>query len=132
MSKKLTQEQMADKLGITTVAYSNIERGICGVSVKRLEEITEAMGADLIELLSLGENIVILSHGDNSPAVNSISFSQNINMSKENEKLSFDLQKANLIIEQRDKEVEYLKQQIADLREMVYLLKESNKSHDIL
>ena len=42
--------------------------------------------------------------------------------------LQHELEKNRLIIEQQAKEIEYLKQQNADLREMVNLLKSGNKS----
>jgi cell division protein FtsL len=37
--------------------------------------------------------------------------------------LKFELQRLNLIVEQQNKEIDYLKQQVADLREMNQLLK---------
>ena len=113
-SKKLTQEQMAEKLNITPVAYSNIETGKSGVLMDRLEEIAKIMEVDLLDLLSLGEKNVIVLYGDNSNSPNSFnSFLQNVNFPD----------KTNFIIEQKDKELELLKQQNADLREMILLLK---------
>lgn len=38
-----------------------------------------------------------------------------------------ELEKANLIIEQRDKEIKTLKQHISDLREMINILKPEKK-----
>jgi len=80
-SKKFTQEQIAEKLNITPVAYSNIERGESGVSMKRLEEIAEAIGVELWELLSLGEKNIVILHGTNSPNSPN-SFLQNVNFFK--------------------------------------------------
>jgi len=115
-AKGLTQEQMAEKLDITPVAYSNIERGKSGILMERLEEIAKAIEVDLLDLLSLGEKNVIVLHGDNSNSPNSFnSFLQNVNFPDKN----------NFIIEQKDKELELLKQQNADLREMISLLKKS-------
>jgi transcriptional regulator with XRE-family HTH domain len=113
-AKGLTQEQMAEKLDITPVAYSNIERGKSGILMERLEEIAKAIGVNSLELQSLGEKNVIVLHGDNSNSPNSFnSFLQNVNFPDKN----------NFIIEQKDKEIELLKQQNADLREMISLLK---------
>ena len=115
--KGLTQEQVAEKLDITPVAYSNIERGKSGILMERLEEIAEAIGVNSLELQSLGEKNVIVLHGDNSNSPNSFNsfngFLQNVNFPD----------KTNFIIEQKDKEIELLKQQNADLREMILLLK---------
>ncbi|TGO01955.1 hypothetical protein PN36_33670 [Candidatus Thiomargarita nelsonii] len=41
--------------------------------------------------------------------------------------LQHELEKAQLMVEQRDKEIDYLKQQVSDLREMNNLLKQSAK-----
>jgi len=115
-AKGLTQEQMAEKLDITPVAYSNIERGKSGILMERLEEIAKAIGVNSLELQSLGEKNVIVLYGDNSNSPNSFnSFLQNVNFPDKN----------NFIIEQKDKELELLKQQNADLREMISLLKKS-------
>jgi len=118
-AKGLTQEQMAEKLDITPVAYSNIERGKSGILMERLEEIAKAIGVNSLELQSLGEKNVIVLYGDNSNSPNSFNsfngFLQNVNFPD----------KTNFIIEQKDKEIELLKQQNADLREMISLLKKS-------
>ncbi len=113
--KGLTQEQVAEKLDITPVAYSNIERGKSGILMERLEEIAEAIGVNSLELQSLGEKNVIVLHGDaTNSSLNSFNgFLQNVNFPD----------KTNFIIEQKDKEIELLKQQNADLREMILLLK---------
>ncbi len=118
-AKGLTQEQMAEKLDITPVAYSNIERGKSGILMERLEEIAKVIEVDLLELLSLGEKNVIILHTDATNSSNSFnSFLQNVNFSD----------KTNLILEQKDKELELLKQQNADLKEMISLLKKTENS----
>ncbi len=122
-SKGLTQEQMAEKLNLTSVAYSNIERGESGVLMTRLEEIAQVMEIDLLDLLSLGEKNVIVLHGNVSNS-NSC-FLQNVNISDKKDISASELQKDN-IIEQQAKEIDYLKQQISDLRNIVELLKKNN------
>ncbi|MEY3220390.1 MAG: hypothetical protein RIT27_1747 [Pseudomonadota bacterium] len=118
-SKKLTQEQMAEKLNITPVAYSNIETGKSGVLMDRLEEIAKIMEVDLLDLLSLGEKNVIILHGDNSNSpLNLNSFLQNVNFSE----------KTDFIIAQKDKELELLKEQNTYLKEMISLLKKTENS----
>ena len=76
-SKGFTQEQMAEKLNITPVAYSNIEKGESNVSMKRLEEIASAMEVELLDLLSLGEKNVLVLHGDTNNSL--YCFLQNVN-----------------------------------------------------
>ena len=122
-SKKFTQEQIAEKLNITPVAYSNIERGESGVSMKRLEEIAEAIGVELWELLSLGEKNIVILHGTNSPNSPN-SFLQNVNFpnTSKNEP-SVESQKANLLLEQQAKQIELLRQEVEHLKEIISLLK---------
>ncbi len=122
-SKKFTQEQIAEKLNITPVAYSNIERGESGVSMKRLEEIAEAIGVELWELLSLGEKNIVILHGTNSPNSPN-SFLQNVNFpnTSKNEP-SVESQKANLLLEQQAKQIELLHQEVEYLKEIINLLK---------
>ena len=128
--KRWSQGDMANKLGLSVNGYANIEQGKTDIQMSRLEQIAEVFELDLFELLTFGEKTILWFNGNNSPIGDFSQAGSQINVqgvSKANEKIFFELQRANLIIEQRDKEVEYLKQQIADLREMMRLLKEKNK-----
>ncbi|WP_375447198.1 helix-turn-helix domain-containing protein [uncultured Fibrella sp.] len=55
--KGYSQETMADLIGISSIAYSNIERSKTDISHSRLEQIAKVFGMDLIGLLSHGEQI---------------------------------------------------------------------------
>lgn len=44
VSKNLSQQNMADELGLTVAAYSNIERGVTDISVTRLSQIASLLG----------------------------------------------------------------------------------------
>lgn len=57
MIKGYSQENMADILGISSIAYGDIERNKTDVSHSRLEQIAKALGIDLINLLSHGEQL---------------------------------------------------------------------------
>ncbi len=46
ISKGLTQQNLADELGITVAAYSNIERGITDVTVTRVFQIAQILKLD--------------------------------------------------------------------------------------
>jgi len=120
-SKKFTQEQIAEKLNITPVAYSNIERGESGVSMKRLEEIAEAMGVEWLDIVSFGEKNVIVLHGN---TINSLyCFLQNVKLPEKQDAPSIELQKANLLLEQQAKQIELLRQEVEHLKEIISLLK---------
>jgi hypothetical protein len=54
---------------------------------------------------------------------------QNVNSPSTGQtELQHELEKAQLMIEQRDKEIDYLKQQVSDLREIIGLFKKAEKS----
>lgn len=88
--------------------------------MKRLEEIAEAIGIELLELLSLGEKNIVILHGVNSP---NNSFLQNVTFSSISNEPSVELQKANLLLEQQAKQIELLHQEVEHLKEINSLLK---------
>lgn len=53
---QLSQENMADKLGMSVTGYAKIERGEVRSNLPRLEQISEVFDMDICELLSFGEN----------------------------------------------------------------------------
>jgi transcriptional regulator with XRE-family HTH domain len=117
-AKNWTQEEIAEKLGISIHAYAKIEGGETNVSLSRLEQIAEVMEIELSQLFGLDEKNVI-SGDNNTPC-------QNVNYpSTELIECKHELEKANLIIEEQGMEINYLKQQVNDLIEINHLLKKS-------
>jgi transcriptional regulator with XRE-family HTH domain len=51
-NKDLSQENMADELGITKGAYSKIERGVTAISVERLAAIAKILDMELNEFFT--------------------------------------------------------------------------------
>jgi len=49
--KNFTQEHMAQQLGLSTRAYSKIESGETQLTINRLNEISEILGIDPMEVL---------------------------------------------------------------------------------
>lgn|SRR5690554_3211064 len=56
--KNLTQEYMANHLGISTRAYSKIETGETQLTLNRLNEISTALGISPIEVLGFDDKQV--------------------------------------------------------------------------
>ncbi len=54
--KSLTQEQLAERLGISTNAVSKWERGICLMDMSLLKPLADILGVSVNEILA-GENI---------------------------------------------------------------------------
>ena len=63
----LSQQNMADELGITVAAYSNLERGVTEISINRLLKIAELLKVPISVFLSIEtENINPKSDTTNS------------------------------------------------------------------
>ena len=56
-SKHLSQEEMANKLGMSTNGYAKIERGETRLNIPKLEQIVNILDMDIIELHRLYQNI---------------------------------------------------------------------------
>ncbi len=127
--KSWTQEEVADKLGISTQSYAKIERGETDVNLSRLQQIADVMEIGLSQLFDLDEKNVFNLTCDNNTQCQKIDNNWNVNSSStEQIKYKYELEKANLIIEEREREIDYLKQQINDLREINNLLKKQEKT----
>ena len=109
-AKGLTQEQVAEKLGISSTAYGNIERGNNDPKLSKLEKIAEILGIKLPELVDSSENGIL-----------------NINFKNKQRDVylgsSTELEKQQLIIELKDKELAMQQRENENLREIIALLK---------
>ncbi len=61
--RSLTQEKMANELGMTTSGYSRIERGEVKLSIDRLERIADVLGVQPIDLTNFDETIFFTNYG---------------------------------------------------------------------
>jgi len=119
--KNRSQEYMAEKLGMSVNGYSNIECGKTDVQISRIEEISRILEMDLLELLSFGEKNVFYLNLNGTNNVGQVGQYGFFNDSK------LQLEKMQLIVEQKDKEIEYLKKQISQLEEINRLLSNQSK-----
>lgn len=103
-----TQEYIAEQLGMSSNGYGCIERGETDITLSRLEKIAEIFKVDLVELLGISQNIKQIA--DNQSSYNY--FNINGKLSLEQLQCKYELEKQQLIIEQKDKEIDYLKQMI--------------------
>ncbi|KHD04885.1 hypothetical protein PN36_01295 [Candidatus Thiomargarita nelsonii] len=115
-SKGWSQEDMADKLNLSVNGYANIERGETDVQISRLEKIAETFGMELLELFNFGEkNVFYLAtdnHQNNENNANCKNL-QSISFSDDKKELEHELEKARmqrLLLQQKDKEIAYLKE----------------------
>jgi transcriptional regulator with XRE-family HTH domain len=56
--KNITQEHIANQLGLSTRAYSKIETGETQLTINRLNEISRILGVDPIEVLGFDDRQV--------------------------------------------------------------------------
>lgn len=117
-TKGWSQEEIAERLFMSTSAYGSIERGETDVNFSRLKQIANVFEIDLWNLMALEKGATVNITGTDN--INCHNW-RAINGSS-NELLN-DLEKKDLLLAQRDSEIAYLKQQNTDLREMIALLK---------
>jgi transcriptional regulator with XRE-family HTH domain len=114
-AKGFTQEQVAEKLGISPTAYGNIERGDNDPKLSKLEKIAEILGIRLPELVDSSEK-GNLNINFNKGEKNTIYIGAS----------AIELEKQLLIIELKDKELEMQQREIENLKTQILQLQEIN------
>jgi transcriptional regulator with XRE-family HTH domain len=110
ISKKLSRQQVADDLDMSLANYGYIERGEIDMSISCLVDIAKEFDVPLDDLLNLKEKNVlnfngIQNDGCHNYQITSLSAEVNEIMLKN------ELEKAQLLLKERDKEVNYLKEE---------------------
>jgi len=87
------------------------------------------MEIELSQLFGLDEKNVFNLTGDQTGDHNNQCIDNNWNVNSPSTEIEYKhkLEKANLIIEEQEREIDYLKQQVNDLRDMINLLKKQEK-----
>jgi transcriptional regulator with XRE-family HTH domain len=126
--KGWSQEEMAEKLQMTPNGYAKIEQGKVDINLSRLEKISETLGVELAQLVGLNDKNVFNFIENFQP--DSIFYQQSLHNAIDQTTCKHELEKALLILEQKDKEIVYIKemieqkdQEIVYLKEMVELMK---------
>lgn len=113
-AKNWSQEEMAKRLNMSVNGYSKIERGETKAYIPKMEQIAEVFAVNLLELIPLDEKNVYLFSNNNRDGYH-IGSSPSDTL--------FENEKLQLIISHKDEIIAQQKQQIADLREHLALLK---------
>jgi len=104
--KGWSQEEVANKLDMSPNGYGSIERGETDVNLSRLEQIAALFGIKLSDLFELSEkNIFHLAGTHNNQSNWHIG-----SYSDEYLQLKSELEKQQLIVEQKEKEIGYLRE----------------------
>lgn len=112
--KGWSQEEIANKLNISTNAYGCIERGDTDVSLSRLEEISAVFEIDIVDFFDKKTGVFNLGGTQN----NQQNWC-NVYQSLDYLQIKTELEKQQLLNFERDKEVAYLK-------EIIELMKNRN------
>ena len=120
--KNWSQEEMANRLGLSVNGYAKIERGETDVTLSRLQQIVDVLGVDLAELFDLNEKNVFHFAGRYYAHHHQINYLADASIT-ESVELKHELEKSHLIIQQQEKEIGYLKEEIVQLKEIIALVK---------
>lgn len=118
---QLSQENMADKLGMSVTGYAKIERGEVRSNLPRLEQISEVFDMDICELLSYGETEKVYFNNSVTESTNSNNFLfavGNDNLEKAIQQLQLIISHKDELLVQKDKIILGLEREIALLRNM--------------
>lgn len=108
--KNLTQEQMANELGLSTNGYANLERGETRLSVDRLEKIATILGVDVTELMTSDEsNTIMVCHSTSTSNLNIFSNTSESKLEAEIAKLQLIISHKDELLEQQKRELETIK-----------------------
>ncbi len=112
-TKGLTQEQIAEKLGISPTAYGDIERGDNDPKLSKLQKIAEILEMPLSDLIDSSDR------GTLNINFNKQGKHYNVYLGSSNSELKEQL----LINELQKKELALQQREIENLREIIVLLK---------
>lgn len=129
--KKLTQADMAEKLGLSETGYAKIERGESKIRIERLFQIAQVLDVSPAELIPFVDDGGITFNNSNDNFSNSSNFTLAIGSSAmENEirALHQVLDAKNSILDSRDREIVALQQQIHALEKLVATLERNETS----
>ena len=116
--KHWSQEEVAHRLNISPSAYGSMERGETKLSLKRLEELAKIFEMDFTQLLDSSEkNIFNFGSIEGDHWQNWCDHTQ----SEQVVELKHELEKTRLLLQEREKEVAYL-------REFIELFKNNQKT----
>lgn len=108
--QNLTQEQMANELGLSTNGYANLERGETRLSVDRLEEIAHIFGVDVTELMTSDEsNTIMVYHSTSTSNLNIFSNASESMLEAEIARLQLIVSHKDELLEQQKREIETIK-----------------------
>lgn len=108
----LTQEEVAEKLGMSITGYAKIERGQTNLSLDRLKQIATIFNLDMVKLLDDSDTLFICSIGDNHSNYQNY-FGSNEMLVAENQAQKREIELKDQLLLQKESEIVALKKLIA-------------------
>lgn len=116
-----TQDEMAQKLSMTTKGYAKIERGETISNLPRIEQIAQVFNMDICELLAYGEEgKIYINNTDNNLTNSFISLG---NSSEEIQRLQLIISHKDELLVHKEEIIENQKRELALLRDLIETLK---------
>lgn len=106
--KRWSQEEMANRVGMSKNGYAKMERGESRPSLDRLEKITQVLGIEMTELFNEDKKSVVLISENSQNSANYYSSDQQL--IAEVERLKLELSYKDIIIAQKDEQIALLRQ----------------------
>lgn len=109
-----TQEQMAEKLGLTRNGYAKIERGESMPNLQRLDGIADMLGVKVTQLLKLDKSVIVQTQNYEANYYQNYQNSEQLKteigqLSNNIEKLQLIIRHKDELLAQKDKEIELLR-----------------------
>ena len=104
-----SQEQMAERLGMSKNGYAKIERGESLPSLERLDEIAKVLGVSVLELIRVSDKNVVLQTQNHHANYHYNHYASNEMLQAENERLKLIIAHKDEIITQKDENIRILK-----------------------
>ncbi len=108
----LSQDDMAEKLGMSVNGYGKIERGQSDLSLKRLQQIAEVFDIDVSEIVKSTDKEMALVIGENHGVMQNNYHAD-----------STEIEKLTLIIQHQQEKINDLKDIVSQKDEYIKLLK---------
>lgn len=108
-----SQEEMANKMNMSTNGYAKIERGETKLSLHKLEQIANIFNIDVLELMNTGGKGIVFLMNENSDNSSNY-YSDN---------LATELEKFKMIVSHKDEIIQQKNDEICALKEIIALLK---------
>lgn len=121
LSKGWSQEEMAEEIGYSKNGYAKIERGEASLNFAKLERIAKLLDVSLRELVGTKEGTIFNLIENCTHAHGNIRYSIVLSETE----CAHELEKAQLSLQEREKEIAYLKAENAQLKKIISLLEKT-------